>query len=382
MERLEFNDITVGVIIHTIGGDLRLRGRPGGRLQVDGEGATAEQINESQPYVIRSSGDARISVPDDVAVTIQNIGGDAKITDLGGDLELQAIGGDLAVRGAHNVQVKAVGGDLRLKRVEGNATIEAVGGDATIRDIDGAVWVASVGADLYLRNIAGNCVIEDAGSDLVLNIDFLPDCDYRFSAGGDMLCRVQDDADATLVLPPATELVLDVDAEVSEDEEGRQLVILGDGAATVVVENAELVRLVGEEDDYMISFGVQIEEELEARLSTLEEKLSQQLEGLDERIQARATQWASQAEHAAELAQQQAERAVERVRRSMERSSRKSKRKRSPGPRRINLSARSSPPPKAKDPVTEEERMLILKMVQENQISIEEAERLLAALES
>ncbi|MCD4687284.1 MAG: hypothetical protein K8S97_15255, partial [Anaerolineae bacterium] len=86
-----------------------------------------------------------------------------------------------------------------------------------------------------------------------------------------------------------------------------------------------------------------------------------------------------QAEQIAERAQQQAERAAERVRRKMERSA---KRKRDPGPRRIQFALGSDGTPKRKkDPVTEQERLLILQMVQENKITIEEAERLLAALD-
>lgn len=379
MVRYEFDDVTVPVILQTIGGDLRLRGRSGARLQIDGEGAEVEQIGEGQPYVVRCSGDARITVPDAVALSVQQVGGDAKITDVEGAIDIQAVGGDLVLRNVAAVQLKAVGGDLRLKRADGNVTIEAIGGDATIRDVEGAVWVANVGDDLYLRGITGSCVVEDVGSDLVLNLNFLPDMDYRFNTDGDILCRVQDDANAVFVLPADTEVVLDVDAAVAEDEDGLKTITLGAGGATVYIQAAEAVRLVGEEEDYTISFGVQLEEEIEARLSTLEERLSEQLEGLDQRIQERATVWASQAERVAERAQKQAERALERVRRNMDRGA---KRKRGPGPRRIDLSARADTQGRRSDPVSEQERLLILKMVQENKITIEEAERLLAALDT
>ncbi len=380
MVRYEFDDVTVPVILQTIGGDLRLRGRAGARLHVDGEGAEVEQIGEGQPYVIRCGGDARITVPEGVAISVQQVGGDAKITDVTGAVDIQTVGGDLILRNVAGVQLKAVGGDLRLKRADGHVTVEAIGGDATIRDVDGAVWVAAVGEDLYLRGITGSCVVENVGSDLVLNLDFLPDMDYRFNADGDILCRVQDDTNALFVLPVGTEVTLDVEATVSEDEDGLKSVTLGAGGATVYIQAAEMLRLVGEDEDYTISFGVQLEEEIEARLSTLEERLSQQLEGLDQRIQERATVWASQAERVAERAQKQAERTLERVRRNMDRSTRH-KHKRGPGPRRIDLSARAEAQGR-KDPVSEEERLLILKMVQENKITIEEAERLLAALDS
>ena len=76
-------------------------------------------------------------------------------------------------------------------------------------------------------------------------------------------------------------------------------------------------------------------------------------------------------------------RAAERVRRTMEQWDAKPKRARKA--KRVGftlegLDTRAAPPPR-RDPVTEQERLMILKMVQEGKITIEEAERLLAALE-
>lgn len=379
MNRIDYDNVTVPVIIQNVGGDLRLRGRSGGRLQIDGEGAEAEQLGEGQPYLVRASGDARITVPDDVNVSVQQVGGDAKLTDLGRAADINLVGGDLIVRGTQSLNIKTVGSDLRIKRVDGEVIVETVGSDATIREVTGSVWVAAIGSDLYLRNVDGGCKVEKVGSDLVLSVEFVPGQEYRFTVRGDILCRVQEDTNATFYLPGSTELSLDVEAEVSEDDDGQQIVRLGAGEATVYIGEAEALRLVGEEDDYVLSFGVQIEEELDARLSTLEAKLSRQLDGLDERIAAKAQVWSEQAERLAERAQRQAERAAERVRRHMERSV---KRKRDPGPRRIQFAFDADGKPKRrKDPVTEEERLLILQMVQENKITIEEAERLLAALD-
>jgi hypothetical protein len=46
------------------------------------------------------------------------------------------------------------------------------------------------------------------------------------------------------------------------------------------------------------------------------------------------------------------------------------------------MEGRFAPPPSPREPVTEQERLMILKMVQDGKITIEEAERLLSALES
>lgn len=382
MAQFQFSDVHVPIIIQDIGGDLRVRGRAGSVLTVEGEGAHAELLGEGQPYVVRSDGEARITIPDDVAISVQTVGGAAKVTEIGGDVDIQTVGGDLVVRNTGSANIKTVGGDLRVKRIEGNVTIETVGADATVRDVSGSVWVATVGEDLYVRNIDGSCKIEQVGTELVVSIDFVAGQDYHFKAGTDVLCRIQPDTDARFIVPLDTEVSLDIAAElVEDDEQDRQIITIGEGSATVIIEEANELRLVGEDENYMLNFGVQIEEELEARLSSLEEKLSRQLEGLDERIQSKTAQFASQAERFAERAQRQAERAAERMRRSLERQGRKRK----PGPRRVTMAIQHDDAPskrKNDEPVSEQERLLILKMVQENKISIEEAERLLAALDS
>ncbi|HEX3050546.1 MAG TPA: hypothetical protein VHP83_07830 [Aggregatilineaceae bacterium] len=380
MTRVAYEDVDVPVIVQQVGGDLRLRGRGGGDLVAEGDALRVERIGNGQPYLVRCGGDCRLTVPTEVTVVVQQVGGDAKITDIGGDLEVGAVGGDLTLRGIHAAQVKTVGGDLRVKWAEGNVTVEAVGADATVREVAGAVWIAAVGSDLYLRNIEGGCVVERVGSDLVLNVEFKPGLDYRFNASKDILCRIQPGMNVRFELPLDSKVALDIDAQMAETEEnGHQVVTFGDGSAVVHVEDCVELRLVGEEDGYVFDLGIQIEEQVEARLSNLEERLSQQLDGLDEKIQARAQQFASQAERWAENAQKQAEHATERFRRSMDRQ--KEKRKR--GPRDFSgWEARPpAPPTKPHDPVTEEERLMILRMVQEKKISIEEAERLLAALE-
>lgn len=387
MTRYEYKGVTVPVIIQQVGGDLRLRGREGDALVVEGELTTVEHLGAGQPYLVRAAGDARVIVPETVSVSVQAVGGDANLTGLAADCDVQSVGGDLSLRDAASLLVGAVGGDARIKRVTGNVTVEAVGGDATIRDVEGAVAVSGVGADLFLRDVGGDCIVEKAGADLVLSLDFAPGREYRFSAGSDILCRIHPDTHATFDLPADTALQLDVEAEVLEREDApdRQTIMLGDGSALVHIGAASRLRLVGEEEDYMVNFGVQLEDELEARLSHLEAKLSQQLEGLDERIQATTTRFASQAERMAERAQREALRAADRVRRTMgqwddakpKRSPRKAKRA---GFSLEGLETRPTPPPR-RDPVTEEERLMILKMVQDGKITIEEAERLLAALE-
>ncbi|NDJ78216.1 MAG: hypothetical protein GYB65_18360 [Chloroflexi bacterium] len=378
-KRIEMADMTVPVIIQNVSGSLRIRGHEVADLLVDGDNPHVEQLGEGQPCLVRCDGDCRLTVPADAEISVQGVGSDAKLTDLNGKVDINAVGGDLTLRHTADVTIKAVGGDLRIKWAD-SVTVDAVGSDATIREVNGSARVTNVGSDLYLRNVEGDCTAEHIGSDLVLNVAFQEGQEYRFSAGGDILCRVHPETDARFVVPLGMTVKLDVPADVVEQEaDGQQIITLGEGGATIYIQGGDELRLVGEAEDYVLNLGVQIEEEVETRLSQLEEKLSQHLEGLDEQIQAKAALFSSQAERLAERAQRQAQRASERVRRSMERRSSGSKRT-----GRVDIEwGGAPPPPKAKsEPVSEEERLMILRMVQENKISIEEAERLLAALDA
>lgn len=386
MARIERQDVTTTVIVQQVGGDLHVRGRGGADLVVEGEHPAIERLGEGQPYLVRCDGDCRMVVPQNVDLVVQQVGGDARLTDLGQSLELGAVGGDVVIRNAHHVQLRAVGGDLRLKWVDGDVTIQAVGADATIREVCGAVRVKRIGADLYLRNVEGSCIIEQVGSDLLLNIEFAPENEYRFRVGSDILCRAPAGTSARFVLPAHLSVDLDIEADVTESEDGtQQIVTIGEGQALVLIEDGDGLRLVGEAEDYVINLGSQIEEEIEARMSSLEEQLSLHLSGLDKRLQTWSDQFAPQAERIAERAQRQAERTMERVRRNLEQQ--RGKRKRASGTRSFEFTwsgsagPGSAPRPQS-EPVSEEERLMILRMLQEGKISLDEAERLLAALDA
>ncbi len=367
------------LVVQHVGGDLRIRGRLGARVSAEGDGVEVERPSEDAPLLVRSSGDLRLSVPQGLELRVQAVSGDAKLTEVDGVVHVQRVDGDLVVRQARRVTVQAVGADLRLKGVREDVEVQTVGGDATVREVGGAVHVHAVGDDLYLRHVGGHCVVERVGDDLVLSVDFVAGKTYRFHTSGDILCRVREDASVRFILPLETELQLDVQAEVSTEETAHQTVTLGQGEAEVHILAAETVRLVGEAEDYMLNFGVQLEEELEARLSWLEEKLNRQLEGLDVHFQRQAERWGAQAE-----------RWVGRVFGGWGSGARSPKQKRRPpGPRRMRFTASFGraprpgppPPPPPKEPVTDKERRMILQMVRDGHITVEEAEHLLAALE-
>lgn len=381
-KRFEEINVSVPVILQIIGGDLVLRGRAGGALIVDGDDPQVEHLGSGQPYLVRCSGDCRVLVPPDSGVVIQQVGGDARVAEIGGEAEIHNVGGDLTISRIRQATIGAVGGDLRLKWAAEDVTIQQVGGDATVREVTGSVRMQNVGADVFIRMVEGDCIVERAGEDLVLNLAFHPGHEYRFGAGRDILCRIQPDSDVRFALPPQMRYEMDVAASVSEGDGGQTEITVGDGGARVMLTSGQELRIISEDEDFGFNLGAQIEEELETRLSSLEEKLTRQFEGMDERFQAHSEHFAEQAARYASRAARQAERQMERARRSLDRRKMKSRKRDFGGPQFTwGFPAPPPPPRPPSEPVREEERLMILRMVHENKITIEEAERLLAALD-
>ncbi len=376
------------VLIEAVGGDLRLRGWD--RLEVSAQGDEARLARATEERVILSSnGDLTAHAPIQATVELSSVGGDAKITDLGGTLSIGKVGGDLILRKTGSVQVGQAGGDVRVKRAAGSLRIGQVGGDVTIREVEGETSLGRVGGDLYVRDVGGACQAEQVGGDLVLSTDFMPGASYRFSVGGDIVCRVPPGASVRVRVPAEAELGLDAPgAEVVERPEGEEIVF-GAGEAVLELEAGGEIRLVEEDEDYMMAINFQLEEDLESRLSELEERLSEQLSGLDELIAKKAEKFRTKAEREAERAARQAERLARKAERMAEQGRRKRSFTFSLGgdpfegafPRGARRPAPPTPPPEPEEPVTDEERLMILRMVEKKQITVEEAEKLLAALE-
>lgn len=371
-------DAVPHVQIEYVGSDLRLRGWERAAISAEGDQADITE-NEDGVFVVHSTGDLDVRLPLDADVTIGSIGSDAKITGMGGALQIGSVGSDLVLRKTGAVTIDSVGSDLRIKRAEGEVRIGRVGSDATIREVNGATSISHVGSDLYVRDVIGACEIETVGADLVLSTEFVPGSVSHFRVGSDIVCRVAANADVRFRVLECDDLVIDAPgADLNEDSEVDE-VVFGTGAALVELAAGKEIRFVGQEEDYMMAINIQLEEELGARLSGLEEKLAEQLAGLDDLI-------ASKADRIRERTEREAERAIRKTERSLQRAeknAKRGKRKRafvlSFGGGSSSRTSRPTPPPR--DPVTDDERLLILRMLETKQISVEEAEQLLSALE-
>jgi hypothetical protein len=430
------------VEISNIGGDLRLTGWDQSQFVVEADDEDSVIFDhDGDRLKLQANTDCTIRLPQGAQVSVRTVGGDAKILKLSEQiLAIGNVGGDLTLRQIASANIGVVGGDLKIKHVQGDLQVGHVGGDLEAREVEGAFKSGNVGGDLYLVEVGG-AIQAITGGDVTLSVDFKPEQDYSLQSGGDFTCRVGPEASVRLALTAGGDINLDVPVAQVVGSANRKTVTLGAGAAAANLRAGGDLNLsglafdaeamgdfdekFGEDfanmaDQFAAQIGSQIESQIEAQMADFEKQMAERMAGLTlganpidaAKIAATARQAAERVQRAgrqqAEAARRQAEKEAERAQRIAEAAQRRAEainRKvreehgrrgwpfraepprqpsppRPPMPPRATTPARPFGPAASVDPVSDEERMLILRMVEQGKISVADAEKLLAALEN
>jgi len=365
------------VLIDHVDGDLQVAGWERAEIAAKTGGDQLDLSIEGGKAFVRGSGDLILYVPRGASLQAGNVGGDADIRALEGIATLGSIGGDLHMRAVGLVTLENISGDLSLRGCASDFTAQRVGADASLRDVRGALKLGAVGGDLYLRNLAGN-VEAHTGADAILYLQPKPGTNVSVRAGADILLRLPPKVDAELVLQGGSMESIRVDFPgIAPGETGNtRQVKLGSGAAAIrLTAGADLlVTCRADEWQSLVDFD----------LSGLDEFLPGDFPGLPadfhERIAQHVREAVQHTEHHIEAHIEAAmHSAGEKIRAADRRSNFMGVFMGRGGVGRPPASVvmPSIPPP----PISDDERLAVLKMLQDKKISLEEAEKLLAALE-
>jgi hypothetical protein len=236
----------------------------------------------------------------------------------------------------------------------------------------------------------------------------------QVSASGNLDCRIRSEVSAEVHLSSsAGRIQVDGPQGKALIQEREHSLTLGDGEARVVL-SAEGNLYFSSQDESWAEFGEvgaeaeavfndqiadQIGRQVEAQIAALSRQLEDQMSELSsfagragvspERMDQIMQRARETSERAAARAQEKMRRAQDKIERKMEAAQRKAEARARAAERRSGRSwgtsyspsqAPAGPQP-VSEPVRDEERMLILRMLEEKKITLDEAERLLAALE-
>jgi hypothetical protein len=428
-------------VILEIHGALRLKGWD--ELQVGAKTDSENNLSIEQQedtIRVRSFNDSKVSVPRQATVVVEAVHGDATVKGLEGELTIQDANGSLVLHGAGPTVIQRVHGDFTAKTVAGDLKIVSVDGNTTVRDVQGDFIISElVRGNLTIKDISGNATAKTDGN-LIATLDPAPGEQYELSARGNLFCNLPPDASVKVHVLHASKASVNIPGAEREQAGDEPFEFtLGDGDADLKL-SADGNVFIGKQAPGWDSFGAfgldfgkqfenfgeqfegfgeqfekmaesisgQFTEQIEGQMEMVNSQIEAQLAGLTARLGS-VNLSPEQQERIAERARQASERATARIQEKMRRAQERLDRKFAEAQRRSEQRAREaerraqaherhagirehrgvhfnwpappvSPAPPS-DPVSDDERMVILRMLEQKKISPEQAEQLLSALE-
>lgn len=407
------------LIVLTVHGDFRVKGsdeqevlvRCGEEVQVSQEGDT---------FTIESLEDCSLRVPRQSRLQLKAAHGDADFKALEGELTIEQAHGELRLRSVGPAAVHMLHGNLEAKNLSGTLEIGHADGNVSVKDLQGDLSADSISGNVFLKEIDGS-VSAKAGGNFLAYLDPLPGQEHRLEAGGNLNIYLPKDASATLHFERVGGRV-NVSAfngEKAPDQRPPFDLVIGDGDAEIFLSAGGHVMVTGsftepdfvpetdfdfegEFDGIAEEITQQVNKQVDIQMKMLEQQMNSMAANLSasmgaaglskeriEHIQQRARETA---ERASQRAQERMQQAQERLERRMVAHQQRAMHKAKIAETRVTRKDRKSwgfswppmpdePPMPPEPAVSDEERLLILKMLEQKKISLDEAEKLLSALE-
>ena len=393
------------------------------RLRGSGEHATLEQEDDKVTVSVHS--DCFLTCPTDTTLTIESVQGTLKVRgiqgtvtvdqvygegsfdftgptkiekvfgnldahDIVGDLEVKTVMGNARVRRIDGAtSLESISGNLRAGGLGGAVSVKEIGGNCRIRDVESPLTLGRLSGNLRANGLIGGLEAEKIGGSVRLGPPFSAGATYRLITDGNLRVYIPENSNLDISLQASGRINSRVPGLEFEGQEGGMKSVLGTGEATleanvggnITLRPVDLAEETGEEFELEIEadlegLGAAIEARIAEAMTEVETRLDESLGRIDsDRIRRRVEYATDQALRATELATErahrEAERAAERARLRAERAERRWQR----------VSGKPKHKPKARPQISDDERLRVLKMVEEGKITPEQAAELLAALE-
>jgi len=410
----------IEIRIANVPGNLRLAGWDRNELMAKTDGDTLELSTHEDHVAISCDENLIIYAPRAASLVVETVSGDASLQAMTGSTKLEhvagnltfkdidgafvgTVAGDVSARNSGALELQNASGNFVLRNAKGDIQVTAVGGDASLRNVEGSVFIKDVGSDFYLRNAQGSVDVT-SGADAALYVEPKPGIEYHITAGDDLLVRLPKDANVELHLTSENKDAIHVDfPDVKLDEElEEQVITLGDGAAKMFLSAIDDLVVTSHSDRWQTAedfgFGMDdfefnipeippippLPDDLGERINERVQRAMERAQFKTEEVSRRAQRVRVHAEAASRRAELKVEAAMRRAEakaRAAEQRARQAKVNMNIGRWKWDLTPGQFPTAEARPPVSDEERLTILRMLQEKKISLEDAEKLLSALE-
>ncbi|MFC1936695.1 hypothetical protein ACFLYP_03410 [Chloroflexota bacterium] len=389
MERYKYDSSdSPEIIVSEIKGSLRIKGWDSPEFRIDtDEPDTAKVSRHGDRFEVSCTSGCLLRMPYQGSVEIGDVQGELMVKSMEGNVVAEQISGQVYLKATGSTHLNTVNGNLSARNVEGDLSIKNVNGNATVREVEGLVDIETINGNFTFRGISHG-MQAFSNSNASLRLESLADGDYHVKAQGNLTCRVAPGTSAEVALHSTSESIRIKTPETKEFYKQKEAFItLGDGDSKIRLEANGRIEFVSYSDSVDIDdeIGFSLDEEMLSLADEITQQVTEQIESQIESVTSQIESMTGNLNLNAATAER-TRRRLDAKRRELDRklvnTKRKAQRKaRSAAHRASGHQSRYSRKHRYSDPVSDAERKLILEMVQNNHISVEEAEKLLAALE-
>ncbi len=321
-----------------------------------------------------------VSIPENVKISIEKIDGNFESAGTLGLLNIETIGGNCTVQSVEGLSVENVGGNCKIGFIGNNAKLEKVGGNLNFVVENGILKIDGVGGNLsgQAENIS---LITSVGGNIKIITNRMNGGENQLRAGGSIKLNIKNLEDATINAKAGGVATIHYQESSEKFTNGKFEKKFGTGEKVVQLEAGGNIKISDEEVDFEINqnFGSaddayvdEMEQKFETRAlqsSGFDISVLYDIDGeIGERIREKT-----------HLADEKIQRAMEKMERKFSFKEEFGNIPRPPRPPRPPVEPQ--PGTTKSFPISKEEKIMILKMLQDGKINAEEADRLLRALE-
>jgi len=369
------------IIIKRCGGSLHLKGWDQEIARIDFPHNDDNYSQKGKQVIISSTSDCLMRVPTDVQLKVEKVGGDASVSNIAGAISIQTVNGNVTLRRVGSAAAKRISGNLTARDLSGDIKVKRVNGNATLRNITGDLIIEEVSGNLSIRE-AGPIVEAKVGGNANLRLSPTSEADYQISCRGNAYCRIEGPLDAKVSLKSGGRSIFlhTEDGSQNLDSETHEL-SFGNGKASLKIDAGGDIDFRSKKvlDDFRFSADIDFGDDFGAMVEDISDQVGAQMEAQLEALNSQLELLSERMQSSGDKAVRKAQKKVEAAQRSLENRLR-ARNPSSPGRGPI-VTGTGFLFAHPVEPVSEEERMKVLQMVQEKKISVEEAEKLLATLE-
>lgn len=361
-------------------GDLNMCGWDQNSFEVVADPTRVRISVEGLKTQITTLDDCTIQVPMYYPVVVEKVNCSAWLQDLLGQVKVERVGGDLSATRMANLAVDKVGGDCVVDEIAAPLTCSRVGGDLVCRALGDGLADAFVGGDARLVNIYGSVRVS-CGGDIVAGFSESAGKEIALKAGGDVKASIPPSSGWSLDLTSGGEDIrLELMDGTERVDDWALLRIIGDGSTLLRIKAGGDIRITDQ--------------------PVANEKMDRKARKREEHWQHVGT-WAVPGISVSVGADGLSSDISERIARKTSEAVRRAESRIEAAMRKMEEKGYAPPPVESQNffqdeaipspdgavfeqpvsGVTEEERLVVLRMLQDKKLTVDEADKLLDALE-